>query len=100
MATTTDNRELDLDATYDAVNSQNNGKGIGHTLDGVHGYFTVSRNYSAHLHHTPSAKGRKSDAYREVRAKLGDDYTSTYEVEWPEVFFGLVEKRGLYRYKN
>lgn len=104
-STPTDTREIDLEATYDVINSQNKGKGIGHTLDGVHGYFRVERSehsygLSTTLMHDPSAKGKRSEAYSKVRSTLGDDYSSYFDEEWPEAFFKIVTKRGLWRYKS
>lgn len=94
-------REVDLDATHDAINEQNNGRGVAMTLDGVHGHFTVETDFRGmtSLRHTPSAKGRRSEAYREHRRILRDDYTSHFECEWPEAFFARIDKLGLIRYK-
>lgn len=48
------------------------------TLDGVHGIVKISRprSYDTRFEHHPSPKGRRSEAYRATRSRLGDDYTS------------------------
>ena len=51
-----------------------------YTLDGVHGHFryrVLGRLTTKHeLAHIPSDQGRESEAYLEVKRKLGDDWTT------------------------
>lgn len=93
-------RQLDFEATIDAINAHDNGKGVSLTLDGVHGRCKVIGSAAFALRHVPSAKGKRSDNYRAIREKLGDDYESVFEVEWPEAFWARVEKLNLYVWKG
>ena len=85
-------KTIDLEATYDRVNDLNGGKGLRLTIDGVEGFVKVYRSeWHQEIVHEATAKGRRSAKYRETRARLGDDYTTTLETG--EEFFAAVEKQ-------
>lgn len=49
-----------------------------YTLDGVHGTFHIDRSirFNTRIWHIASERGRQSEHYREVKAKLRDDWDS------------------------
>ena len=55
-----------------------------YTLDGVHGKFKISSNRAIYpyphvsfsLYHEPSAKGKRSKAYKDEKRMLGDDWST------------------------
>lgn len=48
-----------------------------YTLDGIHGTIKVERfNGMTTISHRPSKKGQNTEAYRETRRKLGDDWST------------------------
>ena len=52
------------------------------------------------VNHVPTAKGRKTDAYRETRRDLGDDWVTCWEGDAPLKFWATVERRGYLRFKS
>ena len=53
--------------------------GRAYTLDGIHGTIKVSRfNGMTTIRHEPSARGRKTEAYQQVKRKLGDDWSTDF----------------------
>lgn len=55
------------------------------TLDGVHGHIRVERRkrgsyygggVETHITHEPSARGKRSEAYRKLRREMGDDWST------------------------
>jgi hypothetical protein len=59
------------EAALDAINGRN------YTLDGIHGTIRVdSWNGCVSIHHHPSKKGQGTEAYREMKRKLGDDWST------------------------
>lgn len=61
-----------LEQAYEAL------EGMAYTLDGVAGTIHITRVHGmTEVEHHPTAAGRRSKRYRETRAELGDDYTTT-----------------------
>lgn len=51
--------------------------GKAYTLDGIHGHFkNETFRGEARIAHYPSKKGQQTKEYRELRTRLGDDWSS------------------------
>lgn len=68
---------------YDDFLAAINGKSC--TLHGVHGHIKVERRkrgsyygggYETKIYHEPSARGKRSEAYRKLRHEMGDDWST------------------------
>lgn len=76
--------------TYDQALEAMNGRT--YTLDGIHGTIKVEKwNGMTTISHNPSKRGMATDAYRETKRKLGDDWSSdlTYGDRFGEIAYGL-----------
>lgn len=66
--------------------------GMAYRLAGVAGTVHVVKvNGMTEVEHRPTAAGRRTKTYRETRAKLGDDYTTTVTAN-DEVMMDLFAK--------
>lgn len=65
-----------------------------YTLDGIHGTIKVSRfNGRTSIYHHPSARGMKTEAYRETKHKLGDDWST--DLSQSERFGDIAHDLGI-----
>lgn len=78
---------MTLDEAYEKIN------GMRWTLDGVQGVLKVECvNGLTEVVHSANRAGRATKTYREERAKLGDDYTTTLGPDEMEKVFSYLER--------
>ena len=86
-------QQIDLDATMEAMN------GMTYTDDGIAGHIKTSRSRygSWVVGHEPSAAGKRSARYCQIRRELGDDWSTDY-TETPAAVWDKAEAEGRIKY--